>query len=402
MIKNGFHLTYCTNIHPGESWVETFNNVKYHIPLIKQELYPEGPFGIGLRLSNEASLELIKKDRLQEFRDWLEDNHCYVFTFNGFPYGGFHRQVVKDKVHHPDWTTIERRDYTFRLFDILRALLPGGIDGGISTSPLSYKYWHSEEEVGEVRRISTLHMIEVAVKLYQIRQEEGRILHLDIEPEPDGLLENTEDVIDFYQNWLIPLGKKIFIKEFNLSEEAAESALKDHIRICYDVCHFAVVYERPQEIFSAFKAEGIKVGKIQLSAALKVALSQQDQERKEIKKLLLPFVESTYLHQVVAQHSDGKMESYQDLGIALDSFETTAAQEWRIHFHVPVFLPQYGHLASTQQDILQVLDIVQNENITHHLEVETYTWEVLPEDVNLELTDSIIRELQWVVNKIEE
>src|SRR5690606_24474362 len=142
--------------------------------------------------------------------------------------------------------------------------------------------------------------------------------------------------------------------------------------------------------------------RIQLSAALKVALSQHDQERKEIKKLLLPFVESTYLHQVVAQHSDGKMESYQDLGIALDSFETTAAQEWRIHFHVPVFLPQYGHLASTQQDILQVLDIVQNENITHHLEVETYTWEVLPEDVNLELTDSIIRELQWVVNKIEE
>src|SRR5690606_27427074 len=179
----------------------------------------------------------------------------------------------------------------FRLFDILRALLPGGIDGGISTSPLSYKYWHSEEEVGEVRRISTLHMIEVAVKLYQIRQEEGRVLHLDIEPEPDGLLENTEDVIDFYQNWLIPLGKKIFIKEFNLSEEAAESALKDHIRICYDVCHFAVVYERPQEIFSAFKAEGIKVGKIQLSAALKVALSQQDQERREIKKMLLHFVE---------------------------------------------------------------------------------------------------------------
>src|SRR5690606_3340392 len=132
-------------------------------------------------------------------------NNCYVFTLNGFPYGGFHRQVVKDKVHHPDWTTIERRDYTLRLFDILNTLLPGGMDGGISTSPLSYKYWHSEEEVGEVRRISTLHMIEVAVKLYQIRQREGKVLHLDIEPEPDGLLENTKDVVDFYRNWLIPL-----------------------------------------------------------------------------------------------------------------------------------------------------------------------------------------------------
>ena len=111
-------------------------------------------------------------------------------------------------------------------------------------------------------------------------------------------------------------------------------------------------------------------------------------------------MESTYLHQVVAQHADGQLESYEDLGIALDSLESTAAQEWRIHFHVPVFLPRYGQLASTQQDILEVLDHVKKENITHHLEVETYTWEVLPEDVNLELTNSIIRELQWVVKNI--
>src|SRR5690606_20983595 len=142
--------------------------------------------------------------------------------------------------------------------------------------------------------------------------------------------------------------------EFNLSEEAAESGLKDHIRICYDVCHFAVVYEKPREVFAAFKAEGIKVGKIQLSAALKVELAKDGKERKEINKLLLPFVESTYLHQVVAQHSDGQLKSYQDLGIALDALETTAAREWRIHFHVPVFLPRYGQLASTQQDILEV------------------------------------------------
>ena len=403
MVKGGFHLSYCTNIHPGETWEETFNNLKYHIPLIKQRLTPDGPFGIGLRLSNEASLELVKKEQLHEFRSWLVSHNCYVFTFNGFPYGGFHRQVVKDKVHHPDWTTTDRRDYTLRLFDILNALLPKGIeiDGGISTSPLSYKYWHSEDKIGEVMKTATLHMIEVAARLYQIKQKEGKLLHLDIEPEPDGLLENTEDVIDFYRNWLIPLGKKIFIEEFNLSEEAAEAGLKEHIRICYDVCHFAVVYEKPQEIFSAFKTEGIKVGKIQLSAALKVELAPHSEERGEITKLLLPFVESTYLHQVVAQHTDRQLVSYQDLGIALDSLETAVAQEWRIHFHVPVFLPQYGQLASTQQDILEVLDHVKKENITHHLEVETYTWEVLPEDVNLELTDSIIRELQWVVKNID-
>jgi hypothetical protein len=402
MIKKGFHLTYCTNIHPGESWEETFENLQYHIPVIKQTLSPDGPLGIGLRLSNEASLDLAKAAQLQEFKAWLAENQAYTFTFNGFPYGGFHRQVVKDKVHHPDWTTEDRRDYTLRLFDILNALLPQDMDGGISTSPLSYKFWHNgAEKLDEARRISTLHMVEVAVKLYQIRESEGRLLHLDIEPEPDGLLENTADVLDFYRNWLLPLGTGVFVKEFDLSEEEAVLALKEHIRICYDVCHFAVVYEKPGEVFTAFEAEGIKIGKIQISAALKVNLPQDPAERDVVRSLLLPFEESTYLHQVVARHQDGSLIAYNDLSPALDTLANADAEEWRIHFHVPVFLAEYGQLSSTQEAILDVLKILRSQKVTNHLEVETYTWEVLPEDVNLDLSHSIIRELEWVTEKME-
>ena len=402
MIKEGFHLTYCTNIHPGESWKETFDNLQFHIPKIKKELSPDQALGIGLRLSNEASLDLAKEGKLQEFKAWLAENQAYTFTFNGFPYGGFHRQVVKDKVHHPDWTTEDRRDYTIRLFEILNQLLPDGMDGGISTSPLSYKFWHDgAKKLDEARKISTLHMVEVAVKLYQLRQSDGRLLHLDIEPEPDGLLENTADVLDFYRNWLLPLGTKLFVKKFDLSEEDAASALKDHIRICYDVCHFAIVYENPEEVFAAFDAEGIKVGKIQISAALKVDIPQGREQKEAIRSLLLPFEESTYLHQVVAQQKDGKLVSYKDLSPALDTLADSDAQEWRIHFHVPVFLAEYGQLSSTQETILEVLRILRSERITNHLEVETYTWEVLPEDVNLDLTHSIIRELQWVAEKME-
>ena len=402
MIKKGFHLTYGTNIHPGESWEETFENLQYHIPVIKQTLSPDGPLGIGLRLSNEASLDLAKAAQLQEFKAWLAENQAYTFTFNGFPYGGFHRQVVKDKVHHPDWTTEDRRDYTLRLFDILNALLPQDMDGGISTSPLSYKFWYDgAEKLDEARKISTLHMVEVAVKLYQIRKSEGRLLHLDIEPEPDGLLENTADVLDFYRNWLLPLGTGVFVEEFDLSEEEAVLALKEHIRICYDVCHFAVVYEKPEEVFTAFEAEGIKIGKIQISAALKVKVPQGPAEKDVVRSLLLPFEESTYLHQVVARHQDGSLIAYNDLSPALDTLANTDAEEWRIHFHVPVFLAEYGQLSSTQEAILEVLKILRSQKVTNHLEVETYTWEVLPEDVNLDLSHSIIRELEWVTEKME-
>src|ERR1044071_9322074 len=127
------HLSYCTNIHAGESWSEHFESIQKHIPAIKQKVSPVKPFGVGLRLSNIASLELYKKENLLAFQNWLKKCNCYVFTMNGFPYGSFHQTKVKEHVHTPDWTTTDRVEYTIRLAHILSALLPEGMEGGIST-----------------------------------------------------------------------------------------------------------------------------------------------------------------------------------------------------------------------------------------------------------------------------
>ncbi|MCH6234732.1 metabolite traffic protein EboE [Cognataquiflexum rubidum] len=398
MFKNGHHLTYCTNIHPGESWEATFQNLKEYIPRIKAAVSPNAPFGIGLRSSHEASLELAKTENLKEFKSWLAANDCYVFTFNGFPYGGFHNQVVKDEVHQPDWTTRERWAYTDRLFDILATLIPDGMDGGISTSPLSYRHWHKDKfQMDQAIQSSTLNFAKIAEKLYLIHKNSGKLLHLDIEPEPDGILENTQEVLDFYQNWLVPVGGKYLTEKLGISSQEAESCLKEHIRICYDICHFAVVYEKPAEIFQSFRSAGIKIGKIQISAALKVNIPKDQSARKELESLLSPFAESTYLHQVVARNSDSSLVSFNDLPEAMETLESTASEEWRIHYHVPVFLADYGKISSTQQDILDVLNYIAKDPVCNHLEVETYTWEVLPESINLDLGGSIIRELQWVI-----
>lgn len=402
MIWKGYHLSYCTNIHPGESWGEVFETLQQYVPEIKEGVSPREPFGIGLRLSNKASLELVKEKALAEFKEWLQRNDCYVFTFNGFPYGGFHRQVVKDEVHQPDWSTKDRLEYTLRLFHILENLLPEGMDGGISTSPISYRYWHkTPEALEEVKRIGTQHLAEVAAELYRIRQRSGKELHLDIEPEPDGLLENTAEVGEYYREWLIPQGGKYLEEKLGLSREEAEKCLKDHIRICYDVCHFAVVYEKPADVFAALASEGIKVGKIQISAALKLDLPENNLQRQEAARQLSPFVESTYLHQVVARDDQGRLTSYPDLPFALETLQETQAREWRTHFHVPVFLDSYGKLASTQKDILEVLELLRKEKVTQHLEVETYTWEVLPKDIQLSLAESIKRELRWVQENLD-
>ena len=390
------HLTYCTNIHSGEHWADVWTDLQTYLLPVRQALSPHQPFGIGLRLSNIASQEILANNQLSHFKRWLTDNNYYVFTLNGFPYGNFHHQVIKDAVHQPDWTTPERLAYTLRLFDILAELLPNGMEGGISTSPLSYKLWYDQPQALEqTLSRATQALAQVAAHLYQIQQTTGKLLHLDIEPEPDGLLETTQEVIDYFHQWLLPRGSSYLQQQLALSPDEAERCLRSHIQVCYDVCHFAVEYEQPQEVLTRWQRAGIQVGKIQISAALKSTFPEPA-ARQPVVAQFRSLVESTYLHQVVARTSDGRLVQYNDLPQALDHAYQPDIQEWRTHFHVPIFVSHYGTLAATQSDIEEVLAIVKKENITRHLEVETYTWEVLPPDLQLGLTDSIIRELQWV------
>lgn len=405
-----FHLSYCSNIHAGESWDATFQNLKIYIPEIKNRLAHRGTFGIGLRLSHEASLVLERPERLQEFQDWLKKSNAYVFTLNCFPYGGFHRTKVKEQVHAPDWTTEARRDYTIRCFRILAQLLPEGMEGGISTSPLSYRHWFpSELEKEAAFGQATTYLIDVVEELVTIHRETGKLLHLDIEPEPDGLLENSDELIHFFKNWLLSNGKKILAKRLNQTEKdshanwrEAEKLIAAHLQVCYDVCHFAIGYENPKETFKKFEKAGIRIGKIQISAALKLLIPDSVNERFSIGKRLQDFADTTYLHQVVGRTKEGGLISYPDLPQAITRLSATPDVEWRVHFHVPVFLENYGSFQSTQEDIVAVLEALQEQpTLCQHLEVETYTWEVLPADIHLTLGEAISRELAWVSARLD-
>ncbi|MES3018306.1 MAG: metabolite traffic protein EboE [Bacteroidota bacterium] len=391
------HLTYCTNIHAGESWADHFNSLKEKFPAIKNQVSATADMGIGLRLSNMASIELQHGKNLDEFQDWLRDNHAYVFTMNGFPYGDFHHAVVKDQVHAPDWTTQERVDYTLRLFSILAKLLPKGVDGGVSTSPLTYRYWHiSKNESAAATEIATQNVIVVLEELIHYKNNLGIIMHLDIEPEPDGMLETGREFIDWYQNVLLPAAKNVLPNKLGISEEEAVAAVREHISLCYDVCHFAIGYEPHQEILKELAANKIRVGKIQISAALKSDLPPATGVRESISEAFSKFNEPTYLHQVVGRKKDQALIRYRDLPEALEDIQNPEVEEWRAHFHVPVFLRDLELLKSTQSDIVEVLRIQSSLPFTSHLEVETYTWEVLPDSLKAPIDLSISRELNWV------
>lgn len=396
------HLTYCTNIHTGESWDDHFTKLKRYIPVIKKELSPNGSFGIGLRLSNEASVSLFHKKNLDIFRTWLKDNDCYVFTMNGFPYGGFHGLKVKDNVHKPDWTTEERTQYTLRLFDILSRLLPAGMDGGISTSPLSYKLWFKGDarSLKMVETEGTRNIIRILLRLIEIRKETGRMLHLDMEPEPDGLISNFDEFVKWYHDTLLPMAVPALQRDAGFSRDEAQNSVREHITLCYDVCHFSVGYEKASEVLPRLREEKINIGKIQLSAALKVEMPGNITERNKIARALEPFNESTYLHQVIARRSNDTHKHYPDLTPALNDLDNPETVEWRSHFHVPLFIDDFGILQSTRKDVSEILQWQVERKLTNHLEVETYTWGVLPRELTVEMDQSILRELQWILDQL--
>ena len=401
-IGHGYHLMYCTNIHPGETWAAVFESLRTYLLPIKARFSPDKPFAVGLRLSDVACRQLEQGDHLAEFKGWLDEHGLYVPLINGFPFGSFHGLAVKDEVHQPDWTTSARLDYTKGLVRVLAHLLPAGMEGGISTSPLSYKPWLTSDahRTQVLVQQCTQHLAELVEELVRLRARTGQLIHLDIEPEPDGVLENSAEFIDYYENQLVPQVVAHLGRRLEMSESEATRAVFNHVQLCYDVCHFALAYEEPATVLEQLAAKGIRVGRFQLSAALKADLPELSDQRQVLAQEFAAFSESTYLHQVLARHQDGRLTQYADLPQALLHILAPTVREWRAHFHVPIFLERYHHLQSTQGEIRKVLHLLADRPITRYLEVETYTWTVLPPELKQALDASIERELEWVMQQL--
>jgi sugar phosphate isomerase/epimerase len=385
-------LTYCTNIHAGESWSEISQSLDTHIPEIKQRISPDRPFGIGLRLSGIAANALAHPDTIAQFKEQLARLGAYVFTVNAFPYGPFHGTRVKDQVYEPDWRTAERESFTARTAYILAELLAEGGYGSISTVPGGFRPRIS----GSKARADVVDgLLRAALDLVHVERETGRTIALALEPEPCCFLETAEEAIAFFKNGLLsPDAIGRFAEMSGLRQVEAEGALRRHLGICYDVCHSAVEFEDPIESLRAIRGAGISIPKIQLSAAMRV----HDIDRGIIERLR-QFDTGTYLHQVVARENG--LERYLDLPDAFSAFgEGRAIGEWRVHCHVPVFLEDLGEISSTQQDLRTVLAALRREEFTPHLEVETYTWDVLPARLKTNSKSAdIARELSFVLTE---
>ncbi|MBT3841785.1 MAG: metabolite traffic protein EboE [Verrucomicrobia bacterium] len=383
-LSHGIHLAYCTNIHRGGDWPETFRSLSEYTLRVRDRVSSGKPYAIGLRLGDTASRQLAQSDALEKFRAWLGENNCYVFTINGFPYGDFHGKRVKEQVYKPDWTNLERVEYTKRLFDILAEIAPAESGGSVSTVPCSFKeFINTGEQVEAMRR----NVWDVVEHIDALSEKTGKDLHLGLEPEPLCYLETTSEMIRFYRQLR--------------DDRPGDDRLSRRLGINYDACHLAVEFEEAANALGSLIAEGVRISKLHFSSALKVCPSAEKLDG------LAGFAEDIYFHQVVANGADGSLTRYRDLPDALAAAargETSGDTEWRIHFHVPLHCPPTA-LFDTTADQLQrvIVTLAANPAICSHIEMETYTWEVLPGELKQrDVVDQLAGEYDWTLAKLAE
>jgi len=392
--QNTQHLSYCSNIHPGETWTQTINNLRENLPGIRNTISPQIDFGIGLRLSAQAASDLSHPDALAEFQSFLSNNPFYLFTINGFPYGPFHGTTVKESVYLPDWLDAERLRYTNELADLLAQLLNDDVTGSISTVPGAFKpSVKSEKDVQQMAN----NLIKHAAHLVELQRTTGKEICLALEPEPCCFLETIDETCHFFKNYLYSQSAQTQLAALTgMDKNQCEQALHTHLTVCLDICHAAVEYEDAKACLQQLQQAECAVGKLQISAGLKF-----DQIGQQTIDLLKPYEDNVYLHQVIARHGNN-LHRFTDLHEAFASINDGAIHdEWRIHFHVPVFMDDFGDYQSTQFFIKDMLKLHKASPISNHLEVETYTWGVLPQKFKTDnMQEAIIRELDWVLAQL--
>jgi len=392
-------IGYCTNVHPGNGLDDVLANLDEHASVVRQRLQADPatrrwtePMDVGLWLPADAARRVRTEGEATWLREELAGRNLRAFTFNGFPYGDFHRRTVKHQVYRPGWDDPRRLAYTRDLVEIMARLHDAGADASISTVPITWRPWCTDGVWD--RAISHLRL--TALHAAEVERRTGVCVHVDLEPEPGCALDRSIDVVRLFEDRLLP--------GLCASDEAA---VRRHLRVCHDSCHAAVMFDGQAASMDRLAAAGIGIGKVQVSSALDIDFSAMDREQRAAAlEHLGSFAEPRYLHQVsIRRRGDGPVDFVEDLPAALastasgDGAAELGRQQWRVHFHVPVHVERVGPLGTTQGAIDDCLAAAARHGV-RHLEVETYAWSVLPESMQPErLADGIAAELAWVLQR---
>jgi hypothetical protein len=390
------HLTYSTLVHPGDDWDQMWNSLQTYVPRVKARVAPNERFGVCLRLSARSAQTLVDEPRRrEELKKFLGDNDMYLYTVNAFPYGDFKGTVVKEQVYEPDWRTAERTQYTKNVAEVLAAVAPADISPSIQSPPLGFKPRVTGPDVVDS---FTDHVLNVVAHMIELEARTGRVVTLALEPEPYCFLETTDEVLDYFGRHLYSgaaTEKLARLARIPVSE--AIGALRRHLGVVYDICHQAVEFEDISGSLQKLTDAGIPIFKLQEAAAMHVP-----QVTAEIVATLKRYSKTIYLTQTV-EKKDGKLTRFLNLEDAIAAWEREpGAREWRIHFHVPIFLDSLGQFGTTRFAIEEALKFHKAKPLSRQLEIETYTWDVLPDHLKSnDIVDYVCREIDWVRGELK-
>jgi hypothetical protein len=390
------HLTYSTLVHAGDNWDQMRASVEEFVPKVKRRLGVEGKFGVSLRISGDSQKTLSESAQARfDLKKFLDGEGLYVFTINAFPYGPFKGQRVMERVYEPDWTTNQRVEYTKSIADILVDITDADTSPSIQTAPLAFAPNVSDENY--IARFTTS-VFEVLAHLYHLEARTGRRVKLSIEPEPACYLETTDETVAFFKERMhAPAGVAELAKIAQIPLSEAEGAIKRYLGIVFDIGHQSVGFEDIPQSLEKLVNAGIPIFKLQEAAALWVESLSLD-----IIPELRRFTDTIYLSQTSLKTAEGIVK-YLNLGEALDAYEANPVPtEMRTHFHVPVFLEEIGPFKTTRFAVQQALAMHRKQPLSDHLEIETYTWDVLPAELKTgDIVDYVSRELEFVMKELQ-
>ena len=396
-LANGMgHLTYSTLVHPGDTWDDIWASLRNYVPQVKKNVCPNDKFGVSMRISSATSETLINSpEKRADLRKFLDDNDMYLYTVNAFPFGPFKNQIVKEQVYEPDWSSEQRLKYTMNVATIIADVAPDFVNPSIQTPPLGFKPNVTSEAVIETYAEN---IRKLATHVNNIHRYKGRTVTLAIEPEPACFLETTPETVAFFNDYLrTEKSYKNLAGKTGATLEDATAILARHVGIVYDICHQAVEYEDITKSLQTLKDEKIPVWKLQEAAAMMIP--EVTREKVEAVK---KYAKTIYLTQTHQRTADGTIARYLNLEDAIAAWEKKPVPcEWRIHFHVPVFLEDLGPFKSTRFAISEALAFQKKHRLSDQLEIETYTWDVLPDELKTgDIVDYVTKEIEWVKSQL--
>jgi hypothetical protein len=390
------HLTYSTLVHATDDWDQLWASVQRYLPAVKARMAPHEKFGVCLRTSApSAALLSAEPSKRATLKQFFADQDLYLYTANAFVYGVFKKQVIKEEVYEPDWRTPERREYTKQVADLLAYLAPEGVNPSIQSAPLGFKPRVTGDDVVAAY---TSNVIDVVAHLVELEKKTGKVVTLGLEPEPRCYLETTDETIAYFRNHLFsPQTAERLAKATGLHAADAAAAMKKHMGVVFDIGHQAVGYEDIPASLQKLVEHGVPIVKLQEAAAVYMPnVTQQTVDA------LQSFAKTIYLSQT-CQKKDGKTTWFLNLEDAFEAWhKDPGPREWRTHFHVPVFLDDLGGAFGTTRFALeQALAVHKKTPLSTHLEIETYTWDVLPSHLKTgDIVDYVCRELDWVKGQL--